>query len=249
MNVLITGASSGIGRALAQYYNANGNTLFISARRAEKLSQLANELEKNGNKCFFQKCDVANKEDTATMVANAIEKMGSIDLAILNAGVGRYSKFAELDSETFRYTFDINLFGVLHSMEYIIPTMLKQGHGKIAAVSSMADVRGIPYSTAYSTSKGALTRVLEAARIELKPLNIDIVTIRPGFVKSEMTDQNKFKMPLIMPVERAAKIIARGLAKHKAYINFPFGTYFVAAFMRVIPNPWYEFVMRRARGN
>ncbi|MEI6090834.1 MAG: SDR family NAD(P)-dependent oxidoreductase [bacterium] len=249
MNILITGASSGIGRALAKYFNATGNTLFISARREERLSELANELEKSGNMCFFQKCDVANKADTASMVAKAIEEMGSIDLAILSAGVGRTANFTELDCEPFRYTFDINLFGVLHSMEYIIPAMLKQGHGKIAAVSSMADVRGIPYSSAYSSSKAALTRVLEAARIELKPLNIDVVTIRPGFVKSEMTDQNKFKMPLLMPVERAARIIAHGLAKHKAYINFPYRTNFVAAFMRVIPNPWYEFIMGRVRAN
>jgi short-subunit dehydrogenase len=247
MNVLITGASSGIGKALAEYYSAQGHTLFISARREEKLKDIAEGLEKSGNKCFFQKCDVSDKSDTAQMVTQANDKLGSIDLAILNAGVGREGNFAELDSDIFRYTFDINLFGVLHAMEYIIPIMKKQGAGKIAALSSMADVRGIPHSAAYSSSKAALTRVLEAARIELKPLNIDVVTIRPGFVESEMTDQNKFKMPLLMPVERAVKIITRGLAKHKAYINFPYRTNSVAAFMRVIPNRWYEFIMGRVR--
>jgi short-subunit dehydrogenase len=247
MNVLVTGASSGIGKALAEHYYYQGHTLFISARREEKLKEIAKGLEKKANKCYFQKCDVASKEDTAQMVANAIEKMGSIDLAILNAGVGRAGSFAELDTQIFRYTFDINLFGVLHAMESIIPIMKNQGAGKIAAVSSMADVRGIPHSAAYSSSKAALTKVLEAARIELKPLNIEVVTIRPGFVESEMTQQNKFKMPLLMPVERAVKIIARGLAKHKAYVNFPYRTNSVAEFMRIIPNGWYEFIMGRVR--
>lgn len=247
MNILITGASSGIGSALAKFYHAEGHTLFISARREDNLIEIADKLNKNGNQCFFQKCDVSDKKETELMVANAIEKMGSIDLAILNAGVGHTTKFAELDTEIYRKTFDVNLFGVLHAMEYIIPAMKKQGFGQIAAVSSLADARGIPYSSAYSSSKAALTKAMEAARIELKAYNIDVVTIRPGFVESEMTQKNNFKMPLIMPVERAVKIIAHGLAKHKAYINFPFGTFCVATFMRIIPNPLYEFIMGRVR--
>jgi short-subunit dehydrogenase len=134
-------------------------------------------------------------------------------------------------------------------MEYIIPIMREQGYGKIAAVSSLADARGIPFSSAYSSSKAALTKALEAARIELKPYNIDVVTIRPGFVESEITDKNDYKMPLIMSAERAVKIIAKGLTKHKSYINFPFGTYFVASLMRIMPNPLYEFIMRGAKDN
>ncbi len=173
--------------------------------------------------------------------------MGSIDLAILNAGMGITSKFAELDTEIYRKAFDVNFFGVLNAMEYIIPIMRAQGYGKIAAVSSLADARGIPFSSSYSTSKAALTKVLEAARIELKPLNIDVVTIRPGFVESEMTQKNNYKMPLLMPVERAVKIIARGLAKRKVYIDFPYRAYLVSIIVGMIPNRLYEWIMGKAR--
>lgn len=249
MNILITGASSGIGEKLAEQYSALGNRVFITARREENLINICNRINKKTQNCFHYKCDVSDIYQVKDMVKNLISQFGTIDLAILNAGVGKSIKFSELDVNLYKKIYEVNLFGVLNVMQEILPSMLKEQKGKIAVVSSMADVRGIPYSSAYSSSKTALSKAMEAARIELKKNGIKVITVRPGFVETEMTEHQKGKMPLVINADKAAKIIIRGIYKNRSYINFPLGMSFFTSIMRRIPNSLYEFILGKARSD
>jgi short-subunit dehydrogenase len=150
-------------------------------------------------------------------------------------------------SEEYKKILSINAFGIAHALEFLIPIMKKQGYGTIAGVSSLADVRGYPGSSSYCSSKAAGSILLESARIELKPHNINVITVKPGFVKTAMTDKNEFYMPFLMSTEKAAKIIVRGINKRKSIVQFPFGTVMLTRLVKFVPNWIYDPVMRMGR--
>jgi short-subunit dehydrogenase len=141
--------------------------------------------------------------------------------------------------------YDVNVFGVLYALEKLIPIMKTQAKGTIVGMSSLADARGLPASAGYNSSKAALTNMLEAARVELGKENIKVITVRPGFVKTDMTDQNEFKMPFIMPVEKAVRIIYKGIARKKSYIDFPFQMAAIAWLMARLPNWLFEAISKK----
>ena len=244
MNILITGASRGIGKGLAIEYAQAGNTLFLMARDNDRLSELKETIIRLGAKCQIYKTDVTNINQIETGIKHFDFQTKGIDLVFLNAGIGIPSRFSDFDISIFRKVYDVNVFGVINFFQYLLPIMKKQGHGIIAVTSSLADSRGFPFSSAYSSSKAAITRILEAARLELKEYNINIITIRPGFVKTDMTDQNKYKMPFLMSSEKACVIIRNGIDKRKAYIDFPFPTAFLTRLLYLMPNTLYEFLFK-----
>src|SRR5437868_1241315 len=234
-NVLIIGASQGIGRALAEEYAKDGYNLVLLSRNTESLSKISN-LPESKCKCFYKLCDVSDYESVKSGIAFAQNSLGIIDIAIINAGIGSPEWMSSFRSEEFKKVVGINTFGIAHCLEFLIPIMKKQGYGKIAGVTSLADVRGYAGSSSYCASKAAASVLLESARIELKSLNIHVMTIRPGFVKTAMTDKNEFRMPFLMQPAQAAKKIKRGIDRNKSIIQFPFLTVMATRVIKNLPN-------------
>lgn len=239
-NILISGASRGIGWALLQKYLQNGNRIFAVSRNVSNFFTLK---EQYPTAFDFVSCDVAEKSDVENATKNAFHFLNNIDLAILNAGISGSDRFDNFSSEKYKNIFNTNLFGVLHFFEYLIPLMKNNG-GTIAVTSSLADVRGFAGSAAYSSSKAALTRTLEAARAELHRFNIKIVTIRPGFIRTDMTAKNRFPMPFMIDAGQAAEIIINALDAGKSRINFPFPTYLITNLLQMMPDALFDFVMK-----
>ncbi len=247
MNILITGASQGIGKALAFVYADKNNKLLLLARNTDSLKQICEQIKNNCSDCFYMKCDVTDYDNVKESVNYAKEKLGKVDLAILNSGIGEPEWMDNFTSASFKRVYSVNVFGLAHFFEFLIPLMRAQGYGTIAGVSSMADVRGYSGSASYCSSKAAATVFLEAARVQLKQFNIHVITIRPGFVKTAMTDKNEFHMPFLMDVQRAAKIIKRGILKRKSVIQFPFPIVMSTRILKILPNWLFDWGVRKAR--
>ena len=173
----------------------------------------------------------------------AYEKMGGIDLGILNSGVSNHGWFEDYNSDNLRNTIETNVFGIAYGFEYLIPVMKEQGFGTIAGVSSFADFRGMPGSSSYAASKIATSYLLQAARIELKNIGLKVITIRFGFIRTDMTKKNNFYMPFMLEPDDAANRIYNGIEKEKKYINFPLPMFLLTSFARIVPQPLYELAL------
>jgi len=246
-NVLIIGTSVGIGKALALEYANTGHNLVLLSRNLEAIKELAVVIVSKGVKCFYQQCDVSVYEQVRDGISFAQKSLGTIDLAIINAGIGSPEWMSGFRSSELKRIYNTNVFGIAHSLEFLIPIMKLQGYGKIAGVSSLADVRGYSGSSAYASSKAAASRLLETARVELKLHNINVITVKPGFVKTAMTDKNEFTMPFIMPAEKAARIIRKGIDKNKSVVQFPFPIAAASWIIKNMPNWLYDRLIRMSR--
>ncbi|MCB9209557.1 MAG: SDR family NAD(P)-dependent oxidoreductase [Ignavibacteriales bacterium] len=234
--ILITGASTGIGRELAIQLSKKNVKLALVARRENLLQDLTNE------NVISVKCDVSKKNEVVSAYQQIIEKFGKIDVAILNAGYSVRMKVEEYNSEYAEKIFGANVFGIIYWVEQLIPDMMKRKEGMIVGVSSLADSKGYSKSGFYSASKAAATTYLEGLRSELRKYNVQVLTVRPGFVKTPMTDKNEFYMPLMMSTEKAAQIIINGIEKEKRMIQFPWQLVFATRLIPLIPNRLYELL-------
>ncbi|MBU2446233.1 MAG: SDR family NAD(P)-dependent oxidoreductase [Bacteroidetes bacterium] len=239
--VLITGASEGIGRALAIELAEEKSKLVLLARNEERLSELTSEL-KSYTDVTYQKCDVRNPDNVKDSIEKAIKTFGRIDVAVLNAGIGYRMKVIDFDYERTKKIYDTNLYGALFFFEYLIPIFKEQKSGMIVGVSSMADVRGFPGSAAYCSSKSALTTFLESSRVELSRYNIKVITVRPGFVDTNMIKNNKFKMRFVLDVKNAANKILRGIEREKKLIQFPFIYVLLTSLVKFLPVHIFDFL-------
>ena len=233
MNILITGASSGIGEALAHYYAKNANllnikTLFLTGRNEERLtivSQKCQDFGKQSNILIIPKAlDVTDRQYMKNWI-DEIEQSHSIDLVIANAGISGGTSFSmtdqPIDFESDVEIINTNVIGVMNTLHPFIPYMKKRSAGHLAIVSSVASYLALPGAAAYSSSKAAVRFYAEALIGKLKHDNIDVSVICPGFVESGITRANKFPMPFLMSAEKAADIIAKGIARKKNKIEFP----------------------------
>jgi NAD(P)-dependent dehydrogenase (short-subunit alcohol dehydrogenase family) len=246
-NIFITGASQGIGKALAFEYASHGCNLVICSRNVSELKKICEEINNNDGSCNYTTCDVSKLHDVANAVNFAIAKLGKLDLAILNSGIGFPQWIGEFKSEIYKQHMEVNAFGIAHALEVLIPVMKKQGFGTIAGVTSMADVRGYTGSSSYVSSKGAASLLLESARVELKEYNIRVITVRPGFVKTAMTDKNEFYMPMLMSTQKAAKKIRRGIEKGRSVVQFPWPIVWSTRIIKNIPNWIFDWGVRLSR--
>ncbi len=242
MNIIITGASKGIGKAVADRYAKQGNKVLMLARNEELLNAHQERLGKEGLETFIKKCDVSIKNDVINAVEYARKKFKTIDIAVLNAGVGGNHWFEEPDSMLFHKIYGVNIFGVVYFIEALVPIMKAQGYGKIAGVGSLAEARGFPGSAVYCSSKTALSHILEGARIELKSTGIEIITIKPGWVDTDMIKKNNFFMPFVQNADRAARKITNGIAQGKKRISFPWPIVILSNLARITPNFIYEAI-------
>ncbi|AFH50699.1 Short-chain alcohol dehydrogenase [Ignavibacterium album JCM 16511] len=242
--ILITGASSGIGEAVARKFADEGALLALTARRKDIIDKIAQQLEVKTRVASY-KCDVTNIDEVRNVYRQIKIDFGKIDIAFLNSGVSFRSGIKEFDSAKARQIFDTNVMGLINFVEVLLPDFMNEKNGVIVGVSSLADSRGFPKSGFYCASKAAASIFLESLRIELKPYNVKVITIRPGFVKTPMTDKNEFFMPFLMEPEKAADIIIRGIKKEKNRIQFPFAISLAVRILRIIPDSLFEYLALR----
>ncbi len=242
--ILITGASTGIGRALAKLLAEENCSLALIARRGDLLEKLAGKLYQSNNNVKTYSCDVAVADDVKDTIAEIRKEFGKIDIAILNAAVGYKTSVDEFETEEVKNLFDINFFGILNVVKEIVSDFIKRKGGVIVGVSSLADSRGWKGSGFYCASKAAATVLLDNLRLELRPYNVKVLTVKPGFVETPMTSKNEFKMPFLMNPEKAAKIIAKGISKNKRIIQFPFPMTLSYKFSRIVPDTLIEYFSR-----
>ena len=244
MKVFLTGASSGIGEALARHYAAQGATLGLVARRGELLRGLKGAL---GAAVEVYACDVRDAHAMNDAAGRFMALHGTPDIVIANAGVsfGNLTEFAE-DLETFREILEINVLGLATTFHPFVAPMRARGSGSLAGIASIAGFRGLPGSTAYSASKAAAIRYLEGLRVEMRGSGVRVTTICPGYIATAMTRRNSYRMPFIIPADDAARRFARVIAAGKSYAVIPWQMAIVGRILGVLPNWVFDPLAARA---
>jgi len=243
--VVLTGASSGIGYHLAKLLPKENCSLALIARRKNILDQLVNELNTPNLHIKAYQCDVVKQAEVQNTFNEIKNDFGKIDIAILNAGVSSRKDITNFSSETAEKIFNVNTLSIVYCVEQILPEFLERKDGMIVGVSSLAEARGFPRSGFYNASKSAASLLFESLRVELKSFNVKVLTVKPGFVKTPMTDKNEFYMPFLMDVEKAAKIILNGIKKEKKIIQFPLPTVIGSKVLKFMPNFLFDFLMSK----
>jgi short-subunit dehydrogenase len=243
--VLLTGASSGIGYSLAKLLPKENCSLALLSRRENILNDLVNEIKINGAQVRAYKCDVGNIDEVRNSFKQVKKDFGKIDIAILNAGASSRTDVSKYSSSTAKEIFEANTFGIINCVEQLLPDFMQRREGVIVGVSSLAESRGFPKSGFYNASKAAATLLLESLRIELKPYNVKVIIVKPGFVRTPMTDKNEFHMPFLMDVSKAARIILNGIKKEKKIIQFPFATVIGSKTVKFMPDWLFDFLMSK----
>lgn len=245
--VFVTGASSGIGRAVAMEVAGRGARLGLFARRKGELEAAAREARRKGaGDALALPGDVRNPEDFKAAVGRLVDQWGSLDAAILAAGVGRPTSFKRFDLDRVRETIEINLLGVVNGAWALLPVFRSQGGGLLVGISSVADRRGSPLNLAYCASKAGVSVFLEGLRAGCRKENIRVVTVKPGFVRTAMTEKNRIPMPFLLEADDAARRIVRGIEKGKGVIRFPWPLALIVSIYNWLPAGLYDRVFGRA---
>ena len=234
--IWITGASTGIGKALAIKFSKNGWNVAISARRLELLE----EISKQNENIFSFPLDVTNKDECNKVFSEIKNKFGQIDLCIFSTGTWDPKKEKEIDVEQIENVMKVNFFGTVNSIKSVEKYFKELGKGHISIVSSIAGYRGLPNSTGYGPSKSALNNLTESLYFDFKKYGVRVSLISPGFIKTPMTDKNDFKMPFLKTTEYAADKIYSGLINTNAFeIHFPKQLTIVLKILKILPNWLY----------
>ena len=244
-NILLTGASSGIGRALAMYYAKQPQTenIFICGRNKQRLVEVKEECEKVGHaKIHAKVLDVSDKKSVENWI-NEAEKTAYLNLVFANAGVATLKE----TPENIYNTFNINVMGVLNTVTPAVEIYKKRlDKDKIIAItSSIAGYHGLSTCPSYSATKACVKAYGEALRIDLLPYTIQVNTICPGFIRSRITDKNTCPMPFFMEAEPAAELIAKRIEKNVGLIAFPFPMRLASWFISILPNCVSDFIYKR----
>ena len=233
--VFITGASSGIGEGLALALARAGASLGLLARREDLLQGIAEQIKALGRPVAYALTDVSDRDNVEKSVATLREKLGEPDLMIANAGYGVLINSKRFNSEKSAQVFQVNLLGAIYSIGAVLPGMVQRGQGHVVAVSSAAGFRGLPNMGSYSASKAGLTTFMESLHADLIGTAVAVTTVHPGFVKTPMTDVNKFPMPFLVERDEAVAIILRGLEKRRARIEFPWPVIWMMKLVHIMP--------------
>lgn len=239
-SILITGASSGIGAALAEHLAGFGGRIALFARRAERLEEVAAKVTAAGGQPLVLIGDVADPASVAAAHEELVAAQGPVDVAFLNAGVGDSFSVDRFEAARVRALFEVNVFGVVNWLEHLLPPMLERQSGTLVGISSLAGHRGGPMAGAYSASKAAVSNLLESIRLEVRTAGIVVTTVEPGFIRSEMTDKNKFPMPFMVETEVAARQIADAAAEGRAVLRFPWQMAAAVKVLKSLPAGLYD---------
>jgi NAD(P)-dependent dehydrogenase (short-subunit alcohol dehydrogenase family) len=245
--VFITGASSGIGAALARRYAQQGATLGLAARRRELLEALVASLPHPERHRIYP-LDVTDHGALSAAAADFIATVGGADVVIASAGIshGTLTERSE-DQGVFDAVFATNVNATVATFApFIAPMKAQDGPRRLVGIGSVAGIRGMRGAGAYCASKAAVLSYCESLRLELKTCGIRVVTIAPGYIDTPMTRNNRFPMPFLMPVERFAAQAVRAIARGDSYRVLPWQMGFVAKLLRALPNPVFDFVFSRA---
>lgn len=231
--VVITGASSGIGAALARVYAKRGATLGLIARRQAELDTLAAEV---GGTVAAYAADVRDGARLTAIAADFIGRFGTPDVVIANAGVSA-GNLTHLDDdiETCQWIFDVNVLGIVKTFQPYLSGMLDARRGTLVGIASVAGIRGLPGAGAYSASKSAATTYLESLRVELRGSGVSVVTIAPGYIATDMTAKNPYRMPFMLSADEAARRFVRAIDARVSYTVIPWQMAIVAKVLRVLP--------------
>ena len=238
----LVGASSGIGAALATELVRRGAQVAISARRVEDLEAVA------GDAMAVVPLDVTDPDAVHRAHADAVERLGGVDVVVFCAGYWKQFDAAQWDPEVFERHVEVNLLGLNNLLAAALPPMTAAGTGHIVGIASVAGYRGIAGAEAYGATKAAQINLLEALRAALSPRGIRVTTVCPGFVRTEMTEVNDFPMPFIIDADRAAREIADGIEAGRAEIVFPRRMAALMKTARLIPVAAWPALMSRSTG-
>jgi len=240
--IWITGASSGIGKALAEKFATEGWRVAVSARRKEILDEMAS----NKNISSYP-LDVTNQEQTSDVFSKIINEFGSLDLCVFSSGTYDPKLEQEINIKQNKFVMETNFFGVLHCIKAVEKYFKDRQDGHISVVSSIAAYRGLPNSSGYGPSKAALTNLTESLYFDFKKHNVRISLVSPGFIKTPLTDKNEFPMPFIKSPEFAAEKMFNGLTKSKTFeIHFPKALTLLLKFLRILPYRIYLFLIDKS---
>ncbi len=242
MKIVITGATSGIGEALALHYAQSGTTLGLLGRRQDRLADVAKRCEMQGAAMIAEPIDVCDNTAMRSYASAFLGQAGGIDLVIANAGVGAPDDLGSGDAAYHARMFDVNVAGLLNTLLPFVPAMQKQQRGHLVAIASVAGFRALPNSTTYAATKIAVRALMEGYGWNLRPYGIAVTTINPGYVVSEMTAQNAFPMPFLLQTDVAAQKIVRAIRQKRRVYTFPWQMAILARLLPYVPGA----ILRRA---
>jgi short-subunit dehydrogenase len=242
---MITGASSGIGGALAIEIAKRGAKLGLVARRADALTEIADRIKTVGSQALVLPADVRNVDSLRQSAEKLQSEIGPIDVLVANAGIGPSRDASEIDAAEVSNVININVVGASNSVAAVVPQMIARGQGQLVAISSLAAYRGLPRSAAYCASKAAVSAFFESLRLDLEPKGIAVTIIHPGFIKTPLTSGREAQMPFLMELDDAVQKIVHAIEKRKKSYAFPWQLASIVRTGMLMPIWMYDRISRR----
>jgi NAD(P)-dependent dehydrogenase (short-subunit alcohol dehydrogenase family) len=242
--VLVTGASSGIGRGLAVELARRGASVGLLARRRDLLEATVDEINEAGGRALALPADVTHADQVRAAACELRRKFGYIDVLVANAGVGGTTYAVDLCEKDVTRVIRVNVIGSVNSVTAVLPHMVQRGSGHLVAISSLAGYRGLPKSAAYCASKAGVSALFESLRIDLAHTGVDVTIIHPGFIKTPLTAGRKH-MPYLMELDDAVARMMRVIEKRKKAYAFPWQLAMVVRACMLLPIPLYDWIAER----
>ncbi|MEP7213795.1 MAG: SDR family NAD(P)-dependent oxidoreductase [Acidobacteriota bacterium] len=246
--ILLTGASSGIGEALAVAFAKSGAVVGLVARRGELLVEVAERCEAAGGTARVFACDVTDEAAVNSAAESFRAEFGHIDIMIANAGIGgNDAETRSLKPAAVKKVIDINLMGAVNAVSAVLPAMRERGSGQLVAISSLAGFRGLPKSAAYSASKAAMTAFFESVRLDTIGTGVSVTIIQPGFIKTPLTSGRENKMPFVMELDDAIPHFLNAIEKRKRFAAFPWQLATIVRAGKFMPGWLYDRIAGKAK--
>lgn len=236
----VTGASSGFGRGMALRLARRGWAVGLAARRVERLEEVAAEVEAAGGRAVVCPCDVSEREQVLEAVARTADAFGPTDLLFASAGVDWPTRARKLDGARVARMLSVNFLGSVYAAEAVLPSMLERDSGRLVVTGSLAGYGGLPFTASYCASKAALDGFFESLRIDLRGTGVAVTVLTPGYVKTELTEDNPFDMPFLMDLEPALDRMERAIFAGGRRVGFPFPLWIQAFLGQIVPRALYD---------
>jgi short-subunit dehydrogenase len=243
--VMITGASSGIGKGLALEIASRGASVGLLARREELLKEIVSEVQARNAKAVYAIADVRDAKAVREAADKFRRELGPIDVLIANAGMGTADHAIRLTPEHAANVIGINVLGAVNSVAAVAPEMVARGQGRLVAISSLAAYRGLAKSAAYCASKAALSSYFESVRIDLRNTGVEVTIIHPGFIKTDLTAGREAKMPYLMELDYGVSKIIYAIEKEKKTYAFPWQLATIVRAGLLMPTAMYDWIAAR----